>query len=116
MLVLSKSFRKSSIGFCSKTRHIYNKAYDIIHEPFPVHYPTTEQVHFLKATDTVVFSENYIRWASKENNTISVCIKSDGCTEHQMFRISKNTNPEDYQYLNTLLGFIDDSIKPKDAQ
>lgn len=81
-------------------------AYDFIHEPFPLHnVNTTEQVHFLKAQNGMVFSENYIRWAAKYDNKIAVCIHPDGCSIHQMFEVSKDKNPDDFQYLDDLLGF-----------
>lgn len=88
-------------------RSICTRVYDVIHEPFPVirNQEETEHVHFLRATNTVVFSENYIRWAGKSGETISVCIKPDGCTPHELFEISKDKNPDDYEYINQLLGF-----------
>lgn len=90
-------------------RTIRTRAYETIHEPFPLPILTSvEQVHFLKAQNGMVFSENYIRWAAKYDNRIAVCIHPDGCTPREMFEVSKDKNPEDFQYLNDLLGFDND--------
>lgn len=101
MLYLQRNTLRSMKNLTLRTR-----AYDFIHEPFPLRNLTTvDQVHFLKAQNGMVFSENYIRWAAKYNNKIAVCIHPDGCSIHEMFEVSKDTNPEDYQYLDDLLGF-----------
>jgi hypothetical protein len=88
---------------------LVSKAYEILHEPFPhtmLRTPEVEQVHFLKAQNSIVFSEDYIRWAAKyDHDTIAVCIHPDGCSVHEMFEVSKAKNPDDYAYLENLLGY-----------
>ena len=96
----------------TKSKMIRTRAYDVIHEPFPPRPITSmDQVHFLKAQNGMVFSENYIRWAAKYDDKIAVCIHPDGCSMREMFEVSKDKNPEDYQYLDDLLGFENDHKK-----
>lgn len=107
---LKSSFHKnSSFSHYHKSKHSRICAYDVVHEPFPLSYmkfmEATEHVQFLRATNAVVFSVNNIRWASKHNDKISVCIHPDGCAPTQLFDVSKESNPEDYTYLENLLGF-----------
>lgn len=59
-----------------------------------------EKNTFLKTDENEIINESCIRWVKKMNECLEVCIKSDGCTSYNAFKVCKTNSLDSYEKLN----------------
>lgn len=62
------------------------------------------QIVFIKADNDVVINEKCIKWVKKMDECLSVCTKSNGCTNElrDTHKICKLNNPDSFNKLNNI--------------